>query len=224
MRETSDQSLHCRKNTRVTMDAERIRTPSGVGRMWPLQKTRKRPSNREISFHSWISYSLRSILPGAISSAWGTCGGLADQTAHLGAVINIAVLENATIAMTYDTKIRTYASELSKFREREKEIISLLSDDGRSIKREPLRGCGITQTFARNPTKEMKPTYRKGEKQKGAMEGKSSKMVSRGNAMENGGDAWKTPTDERGNNWAYGKRNEWRQPSNDWSGGAPDKS
>ena len=58
------------------------------------------------------------------------------QLTHLGTVLNLAITENATIAVTYDAEVRTYANEQSKFRTREKETIDLLKEEDQRIKRE----------------------------------------------------------------------------------------
>ena len=77
-----------------------------------------------------------------------TIGGIDMQLTRLGAVLNLDIAENATIATTYDRKIRTYANELSKFREREEDIVSLLNEGDRPITREVIRECGPETTFA----------------------------------------------------------------------------
>ena len=110
-------------------------------------KNRERPSKLGLGFHAWVSYNVRFVLSRDLASAWKTIGGIAMQLTHLGTVLNLGITENATIAMTYDAKIRAYANELSKFRTREKEIINLLKAEGRRIKREVIREFGATTTF-----------------------------------------------------------------------------
>ena len=127
-----------------------------------LRKTHKRHPNTEVSFQAWISYSIRFIRSGDITSAWKTFGGVADQLSHLGEVLNIATLENATIAMTYDAKVRTYAGELFKARDKDSEIIALLTNEDQRLKRETLRDCGFAQTSECVPNKESKRTTDKG--------------------------------------------------------------
>ena len=70
------------------------------------------------------------------------------QLTRLGTPLNMAITENATIAMTYDMKVRTYANELSKFRTRVRDITNFLKEADRRIKRDVLRECGATATFA----------------------------------------------------------------------------
>ena len=87
-----------------------------------MNKSHKRPSKLELGFQSWVTYNLRFILAGDLASAWKTFGGIAMQLTHMGTVLNLAIAENATIAMAYDAKVRTYANELSEFRSREKRL------------------------------------------------------------------------------------------------------
>ena len=62
-------------------------------------------------------------MAGDIASAWETFGWIAMQLTHLIAALNLEITENATIAMTCDQKIRTYANELSIFRTRGEDIM-----------------------------------------------------------------------------------------------------
>ena len=190
-----------------------------------LQKPHKRPSNLAISFQAWIAYSLRFILVGDLTSAWKTFGGIAAQLTHMGTVLSIATLENATIAITYDTKVRHRTHELSQLRERDSEIIALLTNEGRRLKRESLRDFGFAQTFAHIPTQERKGNpgekpARKGNNRKGNpnkhTKGKGNK--NRKGRKQNGwNNQWPS------NDWRNGKRNDWNQPSDGWSeGAAPD--
>ena len=119
-----------------------------LGAWATMNKNRKRPSKLERGPHAWIAYNIRFILAGDLASAWETFGGVAMQLTHLGTSPNLAIAENATIAITYDAKVRTYANELSKFRTREKETTNLLKEEGRRVKRIVLRECGSTATFS----------------------------------------------------------------------------
>ena len=170
-----------------------------------LQKTHKRPSNIEIGFQAWITYNIRFLLTGDLCGAWDTFGGLAAQLTHLGTVMNLAITENATIAQNYDNKIKTYAQELSKFRQREKEIIELLMHEDQRIKRDTLRDCGATQTFG----KPQKDGTKKGGKEKKVRKGdKGGKKGDKGgkytNWWDNGKNDWRRkkgwPTSDWGNN------------------------
>ena len=189
-----------------------------------LQRTHKRPSSTAVSFQAWISYSLRFILAGDLASAWKTFGGIAAQLSHLGTVLNIATLENATIAMTYDAKVRHHAHELSKMREKDSEIIALLLNEDQRLKRETLRDCGFTQTFDHVPAKESKRSQDKGvakntKRSKGKQtKGKGKRSKSKRN------DGWRTNNNDWSHSWTHGKRNDWNQQTNDTSEGSADKT
>lgn len=70
-------------------------------------------------------------------------GELAAQLVYLGEVANIAITENAIIAQTNDSEIRTYAEEFSKFRQRDKDTGDLLVSEAHRIKRASLGISGI---------------------------------------------------------------------------------
>ena len=175
-----------------------------------MNKNHKRPSKLELGFQAWIPYNIRFILAGDLASAWGTLGGVAMQLTHLGAVLNLAIAENATIAMAYDSKVRTYADELSKFRTREKDIINPLKE-GRRIKREVLRECGPATTFApRNAEVKRKSRDKwKGQDKGHKGEGHKGKEKNRFRGIQNwqqnsdwdhNNDWINRPTDDRNNN------------------------
>ena len=187
-----------------------------------LQASHKRPSGTAVSFQAWIAYSLRFILAGDLTSAWKTFGGLAAQLTHLGTVLNIATLENATIAMTYDTKVRFYANELSKTREKDKEIVALLMGEDQRLKREALRDCGFTQTFAHVPGNENKRSNDKG-KNRDKRQTKGKRQKGKGKRSKSRKNEGKRPSNDWSNSWSYGKRNDWSQPT-DTSEGSADKT
>ena len=156
-----------------------------------LQKTHKRPSTVEMGFQAWIAYNLRFILTGDLCGAWDTFGGLSAQLAHQGAVMNLAITENATIAQTYDNKIKTYAQELSNFCQLEKKITELLTHEDQRIKRDTLRDCGAAQAFGR-PHKD------------GGRKGDKDRKVRKGGK----GDKY--------HNWWDTGKNGWDKPKKGW--------
>ena len=89
--------------------------------------------------------------------------------------------ENATIAPTYDKRIREHASELSKFRERDKGIIKLPAEEDNRIKRYVIRECGITVTFS---------TKNNGKGDKGP---ENKKGAERNPKNDKPGDPWTHP-------------------------------
>ena len=119
-----------------------------LGEWKVMQKPHRRPSWRELSFHPWATYSVRFILAGDLRSEWDTFGGLAAQLARFGTSMNLTVDGADTIEQTYDTRLRACADELSKFRQKKRGITKLLSEGDRRIKREVIRDCNISITFA----------------------------------------------------------------------------
>ena len=171
-----------------------------------MNKNHKRPSKLELGFQAFITYNLRFILAGDLASAWKTFGGIAMQLTHLGTVLNLAVTENATIAMIYDNKIRTYANELSKFRSREKDIINLLKEEDQRIKRETIKECGPTNTFVQKGGPSRRDPRKRQDKG-----GKGNKGGGKGNGKSNGRPPRKRGwfnSDWHGDNWN-------QRPSND---------
>ena len=124
---------------------------------------------------------------------------------YLGTVLGIATIENATIATTYDAKVRTYANELSKAREKNSEIIALLTTEDQRLKRETLRDCGFAQTFAHVPTKDNKRTTDKGgEKNTRRPKGKQTKgKGKRPKSRKN--DNWRSNANDWFHSWTFGK-------------------
>ena len=136
---------------------------------------------------------MRFVLSGDLVSAWKTFGCIPLQFTHLVTARHIAVAENAAIAQLYDDRVRTYADELSKFREREADIIKLLQEEGQRIKRDVIRECGITQTFA---VSTWKPNKGPGRRQKDNGKGngcKNKKPRGKGKDHPSNGQ-WKNET------------------------------
>ena len=67
-------------------------------------------------------------------------------------VTNLEITEKATAAQVYDSKIRTYARELSNFRQRkiEGDITDPLTSEGDRVKLDTSRGFEDTRSFAKN--------------------------------------------------------------------------
>ena len=152
-------------------------------------------------------------MAGDLASDWETFGGTAIQHTHLGTARNIAIAGNARIAMTYDQKVRTYANGLSEFRTRGEDVINLLKEEGRRIKREVLRERGSATTFApRNADVKRKPM----DKWKGQDKGHKGKgHKGKGKNKFRGKQNWKQNSDRNHNN-------EWgNRPSNEWNNNKP---
>ena len=81
-----------------------------------LNGLRKKPSPLGLSFQFWTFYNLRFLLAGDLAGCWAPFGGMSAQLTHLGLILNMAVLENATIAMTYAKQFRDQAAHLARQR------------------------------------------------------------------------------------------------------------
>ena len=116
---TSEDPAHYSRNPQTPADAA-PGIPHTIHRLvGDLQKTRKRPSSIELGFQALVAYALRFIMEGDLCGTRATLGGVEAQMAHLGTGMSLAVAENATLSHVYESKIRTYAQELPKFRKRE---------------------------------------------------------------------------------------------------------
>ena len=76
-----------------------------------LRKSHKRHPNCDLAFQAWVAYSMRFILAGDLEYEWKTFGGIGLQSAHLGAVPQMAIAENVTTSQLYGARVRTYAGE-----------------------------------------------------------------------------------------------------------------
>ena len=139
VRNTSDHPFRVTRIPQETMDARRIFPFEGIRRLGNHEQ--EPPKTFEIPTRlSGMDRLQPPFHPGwGIASACKTFGGISIQLTHLGTALNLAITENATIATTYDMKVRTYANELSKFRTREKDITNLLNEEGRRIKHKTRR-------------------------------------------------------------------------------------
>ena len=120
----------------------------------------------------------------------------------------MAVAENDTIAQLYAPRVRTYAKELSKIREREAGIIKILQEEDRRIKRDGPRERGVAQTFGLSTWKPNKG-HKGRDKDKGEGKGKDKK---------GGGRAKAPPRTVDGRRIPAGKT---RQPTGETAGGTP---
>lgn len=161
-----------RKRPRMPQQEARTRAPDSRRN---LPRNHKRPSSDEGVFQGWVAYGVRFISACDLCGARGTIGWPASQLTQIGTVANLSITENVASAHVYDSKIRTYARALSKFRQRKKDIIGIRANDGQRIRRESRRDCGSSHSFSRdakNP-KGDKEKHPKGNKWKG--EGKHDK-------------------------------------------------
>ena len=108
----------------------------------------------DTSFQAWTLYNLRFINAGVLTGAWRTFGGIAAQMSHFGLILNMAVVENATIAMAYEKNFRLEASHLVRMRTGEIDWAKYLSQEDEVIKQNVLRGLGHTTSTLKPPKKQ----------------------------------------------------------------------
>ena len=96
------------------------------------------------SLQAWALYNLRFIIAGGFSGAWRTFGGISAQLTHFGLILNIAEVENSTIAMGYGENFRLEAAQMARMRADEMEWAKYLSQEDEIIKKNALRDLGHT--------------------------------------------------------------------------------
>ena len=84
-------------------------------------------STQKLPFQSYLLYPLRFILAARMVSSWKMFGGISAQINALGAIMNIAVVENAGIAIAYDLALRKFIAQLA--RRRRYDFSCLLSEE-----------------------------------------------------------------------------------------------
>ena len=122
-----------------------------LGNWKVLNSSHKKPSQMDLSFQAWAFYNLRFLRAGELAGAWAPFGGISAQLTHIGLILNMAVIENATIDMTYADHFREQASHLARLRATTVDWAHPLSEEDDVIKRNVLRELGQASA-------EMKPT------------------------------------------------------------------
>ena len=106
---------------------------------------------------------------------------------------------------------------MSKFRQREKEIIELLTHEDQRIKRDTLRGCGATHTFGKNH----RDGWKKGDKGKKVKKGgKGRKKGGKGDKYHNWWETGKSSWEKQKKGWYT---NDWNKDRTDDKIKAPDE-
>ena len=100
-----------------------------------LNSSHKKPTPMDTSFQAWTLYNMRFIISGELTGAWRTFGGISAQWSHFGLILNMAVVENATIAMAYEKNFRLEAAHLARMRADEIDWVKYLSTEDEIIKR-----------------------------------------------------------------------------------------
>ena len=69
-----------------------------------------------IPMQAWLLYQLRFIVAADLAGAWSAFGGMAAQLNHLSIVINMSVVDSATVALAYDRLVREFLAERARSR------------------------------------------------------------------------------------------------------------
>ena len=122
----------------------------------PLNASRKKPSPLGLRSQAFIFYNLRFLLAGDLAGCWAPVGGIAVQMAHIGLILNMAIVENAATAMTYAEQFREKASHLARQRAAAVDWAHFLSEEEDVVGKNVLRELGHASATAKPPTE--KPT------------------------------------------------------------------
>lgn len=141
-------------------------------------------------------------------------GGASAQLPHLGLILNMSVVENATIAMAYAKAFREEASHLARQRATNVNWTQFLSEEDDVTKRNVLREMGLGASAMKAPSKAFTPQVPKtpfvpiqnGKGVRGSGKKGKGKYGKQTNNDWSGNQGWKTKP--------WGKNN-W--PNNDWS-------
>ena len=165
----------------------------------PLNGSRKKPSPMDLSFQSFVFYNLRFSLSGDLAGCWAPFGGISAQMTHFGLILNMAVVENATIAMTYDKQFMEQASHLARQRTTTVDWAHFLSGEDDVIKRNVLRVLGhasaTMKAVTKKPTNPDQPS--KGPDRAGKRDPKGKKKGKKGGKQD-----WNSDWRGKQNNWA----------------------
>ena len=177
-----------------------------------LNNSHKKPSPLDLSFQTWVFYNLRFLLAGDLTGAWTPFGGMSAQLSHLGLLLNMSVIENATIAMTYSKLFREQAAHLARQRTTTVDWTSFLSEEDDVIKRNALRELGHGSTTMPNSF----PPKQKAKAPPPPFGG--DKSSRKGNGKKGKGKGWKGDK-SAANDWSsnndWGRKNNWSR--NNWS-------
>ena len=123
-----------------------------------LNGSHKKPSPMDLSFQSWVFYNPRFLLAGDLAGCWAPFGGMSAQLTHFGLILNMAVLENATISMAYAKQFREQASHLARQRTTAVDWPQFLDEEDDVLKRNVLRELGHASATMKAVTKKQPRT------------------------------------------------------------------
>ena len=77
----------------------------------------KRDENSTLKpMQAWLLYQIRFLIAADLAGAWSSFGGLAAQLNHLAIVMNISIVESASVALSYDRLVREFLAGRARSR------------------------------------------------------------------------------------------------------------
>ena len=127
---------------------------------------KSKDSPQQVSIHAWLLYMLRFILVGDLLGAWSPFGGLSAQLSHLSIVLHLATVENATLAIMYDSEVRAQIQRPSRLRDEGADFERLLTEENVEIKQRLKADWGRTKArkAAEKTSKGIKERLKAGRK------------------------------------------------------------
>ena len=135
-----------------------------LGEWGVLNISHKKPSPMDQIPQAWIFYNKRFLLDGGLVGAWAPFGGISSQLAHLGMILYIAAIGNATIAMNYAKHPREQVAHLELHRGTTVGWAHFISEEDDVIRRNVLRELGHDSATMRQVAKTKKGRPGKGGK------------------------------------------------------------
>ena len=80
------------------------------------RQAKREENSTAIPMQAWLLYQLRFIIAADLAGAWSGFGGMAAQLNHLSIVMNISIVESASVALSYDRLVREFLSERARSR------------------------------------------------------------------------------------------------------------
>ena len=77
---------------------------------------KKDENSSAIPMQAWLLYQLRFLVAADLAGAWSAFGGLAAQLNHLSIVMNMSIVDSATVALAYDRLVREFLAERARSR------------------------------------------------------------------------------------------------------------
>ena len=72
---------------------------------------KKGGNSTDIPIQAWLLYQLRFLVAADLAGAWSGFGGSAAQLSHLAIVMDISIVERASVALSYDRLSREFLAE-----------------------------------------------------------------------------------------------------------------